>query len=143
MGTAYVQEETLHESGKYGLSMAETEAFSVSRGSFSLRSTHYFNDIWHEKIISQNLRVALVENVNYGVVLAELIKEGNTGFERALSNFELEGGSRFSAYAARCIRHNIVRAIMNQPVTRRAPCVTKASPPQKIAESNIHRQQMG
>lgn len=85
-------------------------------GAISSRRTHCFGDIWHEKIISHNLRIALVENIamryaDHGIELSELIKEGNLGLTHALENFELEGGSRFSTYAARCVRQSIARAI--------------------------------
>lgn len=145
----YLEGGVFPEGGEYATSSAEARSSSLSKESefVPLGYAKGFNDIWHEKIISHNLRVALVENiardyVNYGVALAELIKEGNTGLSHALSNFELEGGSRFSAYAARCIRHSIVRAIMKQPETQCAPGVAKVRRVQKNADSNIHRQQM-
>lgn len=142
----YLEGGVFHEGNKYDLAPAETRSSSLSKESIPLGHARRF-DIWHEKIISHNLRVALVENiardyVNFGVTLSELIKEGNAGLSYALNNFELEGGSRFSIYAARCIRHSIVRAIMSQPETRRATGVKKVRIPPKIADSRIHRQQM-
>jgi len=68
-------------------------------------------------VIAHNLR--LVVNIakrysNHGVALLDLVSEGTMGLIHALENFELEGGFRFAAYAARCVRQNIERAIMNQ-----------------------------
>jgi DNA-directed RNA polymerase sigma subunit (sigma70/sigma32) len=145
----YLEGGVFLEGGEYATASAEARASSLSKESefVPLGYAKGLNDIWHEKIISHNLRVALVENiardyVNYGVALAELIKEGNMGLSHALSNFELEGGSRFSTYAARCIRHSIVRAIMNRSETKCASGVAKIRQPKKVADSNIHRQQM-
>jgi RNA polymerase nonessential primary-like sigma factor len=73
-----------------------------------------------QHVIAHNLR--LVVNIakrysDHGVALLELVREGTMGLIHALENFELEGGFRFAAYAAQCVRHNIERAIMNQPFT--------------------------
>ena len=113
IGYFYLEGGVFPEGRKYGSTSAETEASSSSKGSFALRCANYFNDIW-QKIISHNLRVGLVDNiakryVNRGIELSELVKEGNLGLTHALENFELEGGLRFSAYAARCICQNIER----------------------------------
>ena len=112
----------------------ESEAHSLAQGSFSLRRAHYFNDIWHEKIISHNLRVALVENiakhyVNRGVKFSYLIKGGNLGLTHALENFEFEGGSLFSNYAARCIRQHIERTIMIQSGVMQSSGASEIMPP--------------
>ena len=69
------------------------------------------------EIIAHNLR--LVVNIakrysDHGVALLELIRGGNRGLIHALESFELEGGFRFAAYAARCVRQNIECTIMNQ-----------------------------
>lgn len=119
MTYAYLEEDVLPQGGQCDSALVKTEAFNLSRGPFLLRRAPYTNDSWHEKIISQNLRVALVNNiarhyVRRGVALYDLIKAGNLGLTHALENFELEGGSRFSIYAARCIRQKIKRAIMSQ-----------------------------
>jgi len=128
MGNAYWEDGVLPENGECDSASTETDASRISGGSFSLRRAHYFNDIWHEKIISHNLRIALVDNiamhyVDRGMALSDLIKEGNLGLTHALENFEFEGGSRFSTYAARCVRQSIERAI-----ARRVPVVSKITP---------------
>ncbi len=147
MGSTYFEEGTLHESGEYDPDPAETEASCQSKGSFSLRHAHYFNDMWNEKIISHNLQLALVDNIvrhyaNRGVDLSDLIKEGNLGLAHALENFELEGGSRFSTYAARCIRQKIERAIMSQSVANRSSCISKTRPTPTIADLHTHPQRI-
>lgn len=114
----YLEQGVLPDGAEYNHPTAENEAFNLSREAFSPWRTQHCNDIWHEKIISHNLRVALVDNiamhyVNRGVEFPDLIRVGNLGLTHALKNFELEGGSRFSNYASRCIRLYIERAIMN------------------------------
>lgn len=102
-----------------GITAVEAEA-SVLPGESPLhRRHHYLNGMWHETMISCNLRAALVENIARcylcrGVELADLISEGNSGLSHALKNFESEGGSRFSSYAARCIRRYVERAIADR-----------------------------
>lgn len=70
-----------------------------------------------QQLIAHNLR--LVVNIakrysDHGVALLELIREGNRGLIHAMESFELEGGFKFAAYAARCVRQSIECTIMNQ-----------------------------
>ena len=72
------------------------------------------------QVIAHNLR--LVINIaerysNRGVALLDLIRVGTMGLIHALENFELEGGFRFANYAAQCVRQNIERTILNQPLS--------------------------
>jgi RNA polymerase nonessential primary-like sigma factor len=72
------------------------------------------------QVIAHNLR--LVVNIakrysNCGVALLDLVSEGTMGLIHALKYFELEGGFRFAAYAAQCVRQNIERTIINQTCT--------------------------
>jgi DNA-directed RNA polymerase sigma subunit (sigma70/sigma32) len=113
------EEGLLLEGGVYDSALDETETSSLRKGTFSLRRTHYLNNGWHEKRISQKLCHSLVgiiakRYIDRGVAFPELIKVGNIGFTYALDNFELEGGLRFSTYAARCIRRHIERVIMDK-----------------------------
>jgi RNA polymerase nonessential primary-like sigma factor len=83
-------------------------------GDFSARQT----------MIEHNLRlvVSIAKHyINRGVVLLDMIEEGNLGLMRAIDKFEPARGFRFSTYATWWIRQSIERAIMNQARTVRLP----------------------
>jgi DNA-directed RNA polymerase sigma subunit (sigma70/sigma32) len=70
-----------------------------------------------QRVIAHNLH--LVVNIakrysDHGVALLDLVREGTVGLIHALENFDLEGGFRFAAYAAQCVRQRIECAILNQ-----------------------------
>lgn len=98
------------------LTVAEEVHFATlaKQGDFSARQT----------MIEHNLRlvVSIAKHyINRGVVLLDLIEEGNLGLMRAIDKFEPERGFRFSTYATWWIRQSIERAIMNQARTVRLP----------------------
>lgn len=77
-----------------------------------------------EKMIIGNLRLVVKIARHYlhrGMLLADLIEEGNLGLIHAVEKFNPELGFRFSTYATWWIRQAIERAIMNQARTIRIP----------------------
>ncbi len=125
----------------YDINPIVFESRVVEAGTFSLRRTHYLNEIEQgmllsaeqrqslinlikaddfdakQKVIAHNLRLVAgiaMRYVNRGVEFLDLVSEGIMGLIHALEKFELEGGIRFPVYARWCIRENIERAIMNR-----------------------------
>lgn len=73
-----------------------------------------------QKMIKHNLRlvVSIAKHyINCGVVLLDLIEEGNLGLMRAIDKFEPERGFLFSTYATWWIRQSIEHAVsLNAPL---------------------------
>jgi RNA polymerase primary sigma factor len=63
-------------------------------------------------------------HINKGVLLDDLIQEGNLGLEHAIVKFEWKRGFRFSTYAYWWIRQSVTRAIANHGRTIRVPIHT-------------------
>jgi RNA polymerase primary sigma factor len=97
----------LAEIGRYPLLNAEQEMYlarRIARGDMQAQ----------QKLVEANLRlvVSIAKRYNnHGVLLLDLIQEGNLGLIRAAQKFDSTRGFRFSTYATWWIRQAISRAV--------------------------------
>jgi RNA polymerase primary sigma factor len=91
-----------------------TLAEAIARGDVDART----------RMIQANLRLVVkiaLDYVGRGMVLEDLIGEGNLGLIRASEEFEPRFGTRFSTYASYWIKQSIRHALINTTSTIRLP----------------------
>src|SRR5262245_62413090 len=98
------------------LSAAEERALAeaIARGDREARS----------RMIQANLRLVVKIARDYlgrGMVLDDLIGEGNVGLIRAAEDYDPRFGTRFSTYASYWIKQSIRHALINTTATIRLP----------------------
>ena len=77
-----------------------------------------------DRMVRANLRLVVNIARGYtgkGLVLQDLIEEGNLGLLRAVEGFDPAMGTRFSTYASYWIKQSIKRALINSAKTIRIP----------------------
>ncbi len=89
-------------------------AFQVQQGDEKAR----------DRLIQHHLRLVVKiakEFRNRGILMADLIEEGNIGLIHAVKKFDPHKGYRFTTYAVWWIRQAIAKAVMDQSRTIRLP----------------------
>ncbi len=107
----------LKEIGKVPLLSAEEEISLAKR-------MEQGDEMAKQKLAEANLRLVVSIAKRYvgrGMVLLDLIQEGNLGLIKAVEKFDYTKGYKFSTYATWWIRQAITRAIADQARTIRIP----------------------
>jgi RNA polymerase sigma factor (sigma-70 family) len=99
-----------------------------------------------QKLVQSNLRLVVATAkrfMNWGLVFADLIQEGNIGLMRAADKFDYRLGSRFSTYASWWIRQSLFRAIDQKSRTIRIPVYINDRIKRLMKVSNLLAQKNG
>lgn len=100
-----------------------------------------------DRMIRSNLRLVVAIAKRYahcGLVLGDLVEEGNIGLMRAVETYDPSHGARFSTYASWWIKQSIRRALMNASQPVRVPAhmvelITKWRRASGELEGRLHR----
>nr|WP_314577694.1 sigma-70 family RNA polymerase sigma factor [uncultured Pseudomonas sp.] len=105
-----------------GLRSAKEIVVSENYEKFISSITEYVNA--RAKLVSSNLRLvnhSVKRFLNSGLLLEDLIQEGNLGLIKAAEKYSWERGFKFSTYAVWWIRQSVYRAIANSSRVVRLP----------------------
>jgi RNA polymerase primary sigma factor len=89
-----------------------------------LQSLVEIGSVSREVIVGANQRLVVSVVKQYlgrGLAIEDLEQEGNIGLFKAIENFDIEKGNRFSTYAVWWIRQTTTRALGNRSKTIRMP----------------------
>jgi adenine phosphoribosyltransferase len=110
--------------GTYLKKLQESHLLTQEEEQELARRVQKGDELARQAMIQSNLRLVVSIAKRYigrGLLLDDLIEEGNLGLMKAVMKFDPEKGFRFSTYASWWIRQSIERAIINQGHTIRLP----------------------